>query len=196
MIDEDVIFGVENDAASKTRRMVLGVSGASLSLIDMLAQHCSVPTDTTIFDRVFERNHIGKWCVESLLELFKDAVDEIEVALTVNYGGVVLNYTPIDAISLLLLHLSKATLSDKEKAEVDTIVNQALGLCPRFTHFIQVFPSAKEKTISTDLLANLKAGVYNRYYERLGCVVIQVAEILSNDKDRLDFIKRVMEVLG
>lgn len=196
MIDENVIFGVEKDAASKTRRMILGVSGASLSLIEMLAQHCSVPTDTTIFDRVFERNHISKWNVESLLELFKDVVDEIEVSLTVNYGGVVLNYTPIDAISLLLLHLSKATPSDKEKAVVDTIINRALGLCPRFTHFIQVFPSGKERTISTDLLANLKAGVYNRYYERLGCAVIQVADILSNDKDRLDFIKRVMEVLG
>lgn len=192
----DDVLSLKNTIKPETRRRVIGVSGASLGLIEGLSNHCSVPTDTTIFDRVFERNHIGKWCVESLLELFKDVVDEIEVSLIVNYDGVIINYTPIDAISLLLLHLSKANLSDKDQAEVDAIINQALGLCPRFTHFIQVFPSGKEKTISTDLLANLKAGVYNRYYERLGCVVIHVAEILSNDKDRLDFIKRVMEVLG
>lgn len=190
------VLELKNLIEPKTRRSVIGVSGASLDLIEGLSKHCSVPTDTTIFDRVFDRNSRPKWDVKSVLELFKDVVDEIEVSLTVNYDGVIMNYTPIDAISLMLLHLSRTNLSDKEKAEADATINRALGLCPRFTNFIQVFPSAKESTISTDLLANLKAGVYNRYYERLGCAVIQVADILSNDKDRLDFIKRVMEVLG
>lgn len=173
---------------TKNRRLVLGVSGASLNLIKSLSDYYSLPMDSNIFDRVFERNHVTKWDTESLLNLFKDAVDEIEVALVINQGGVVLNYTPIDAIALMLLNLNHfQKISDKEQAEVDSIINQALTLCPRFTH---------EKTISTDLLANLKAGVYHRYYEKLGCVVIQVSDILSDNSARLDFITRVIEILG
>jgi len=116
----------------------------------------------------------------------------------------VLNYTPVDAIALMLLHLSQfKTVSDEQQTEADAIVHQAIALCPSFSHFIQVFPNAKEKTISTDLLANLKAGVYNRYYERLKCPVILVSELASNgyssiladDDSRLDFIIRVIDVL-
>lgn len=182
---------------TKNRRLVLGVSGASLNLIKSLSDYYSLPMDSNLFDRVFERNHVTKWGTESLLNLFKDAVDEIEVALVINQGGVVLNYTPIDAIALMLLNLNRfQKISDKEQAEVDSIINQALTLCPRFTHFVQVYPNSSEKTISTDLLANLKAGVYHRYYEKLGCVVIQVSDILSDNSARLDFITRVIEILG
>lgn len=182
---------------TKNRRLVLGVSGASLNLIKSLSDHYSLPMDSNIFDRVFERNHVTKWDIESLLNLFKDVVDEIEVSLVINQGGVVLNYTPIDAIALMLLHLNRfKKVSDKEQAEADSIINQALTLCPRFTHFVQVYPNSSEKTLSTDLLANLKAGVYHRYYEKLGRVLIQVADMLSDDAARLDFITRVIEILG
>lgn len=182
---------------TKNRRLVLGVSGASLSLIKSLSDYYSLPMDSNIFDRVFERNHLAEWDIGSLLNLFKDAIDEIEVSLVVNQGGGVLNYTPIDAIALMLLHLNQfKNISDKEQAEVDSIINQALTLCPRFTHFVQIYPNSSEKTISTNLLANLKAGVYHRYYEKLGCVVIQVSDILSDNAARLDFIARVIEILG
>ena len=189
---------------SQHRGMVLGVSGASLGLVQSLAKHYSLPMDLDIFDRVFERNHLTQWDIESLLTLFKDAVDEIEVGLKIFQGGVVLNYTPVDTIAHMLLHLSQfKDVTDEQQGEVDAIIQQAIALCPSFSFFIQVFPSGKEKTISTELLANLKAGVYNRYYERLGCVVVSVPEltstgypsILANDDSRLDFIVRVIDAL-
>lgn len=189
------------ESVDKKRRLVLGVSGASLGLIQSLSDHYSLPTDSTIFDRVFERNHVVKWDIETLLTLFKDAVDEIEYSLVINQNGAVLNYTPVDTIAHMLLHLSpfKNVTDDRLMANVDSIIHQALALCPRFTHFVQVFPNAKEKTISTELLANLKAGIYNRYYEKLGCVVISVPDLLmhrySMDNARLDFITRVIDIL-
>lgn len=204
MITDAAIQSQLREYTDKKRRLVLGVSGASLGLIKSLSEHYSLPMDSNLFDRVFERNHLAKWDIESLLNLFKDAVDEIEFSLEINQSGVVLNYTPVDAIALLLLHLSQfKNIEDKEQTEVNSIVSQALSLCPSFSHFIQIFPNAREKTISTDLLANLKAGVYNRYYEKLGCVVIHVPELISNgyssilpdDSSRLDFIIRVIDVL-
>ena len=178
------------------KNLVLGISNGSLKLVDSLSDHYSLPSDTTIYDRVFDRNYITKWNADTLLTLFKDVVDEIEFSLNIHNEGVILNYTPIDAISIMILHLSRyKVLSAEDQARADSIIEAALGLCPRFSFFVQVFPNAKERTISTDLLANLKAGVYNRYYERLQCVVIQVSECFTTDESRSDFVVKVIDVL-
>lgn len=192
MLMNNELMKMDSSVDLSDRRVVIGVSGAPLSLIESLSDHYSLSMETTIFDRMLTRHNTGQWDVETLFSLFKDVVDEIEVSLTVNYNRVILNFTPVDAISLMLLHLAKFNLTDKMQAKADYIINHALGLCPRFTHFIQIFPSAKENTINTSLLANLKAGIYNRYYERLGCPVIHVADVISSDKDRLDFIKLML----
>lgn len=178
------------------RNLVLGVSGGSLELIESISNHYSLPSDTTIYDRVFMRNHLIKMSVGYLIDLFKDIINEIDVSTSkCEMGGVVLNHTPIDAISILLLHLNRFNLSSKEQKEANAIIESALNLCSNFSFFVQVFPNAKERTLSTDLLANLKNGVYNRYYERLGCTVIQVSESLQTNESRSEFIFKIVDHL-
>lgn len=193
------VIKMKPDVNSLHNRLIVGISGSSLKLVNFLSDYYSLPPDIDLHDRVLKKSKITEWTFESLMAIFKETLDEIEVSLVVNSSGLIINYTPVDMISLLLLNMNQMNLAQdltqENMREIESLIDKAITLCNRFTHFVQVFPGGTNRNIKSDLKANLKAGIYHRYYEKVGCCVISVPELVVSVEDQFDFITRVINLL-